>query len=62
VRQSEVIFSIQPVLYQRIDMVNVELAFVEDEINALITDETPAFLPVMQSALQLFSLFRAQPR
>jgi len=28
-------------------MVNVELTFVEDEIDALITDETAAFLSVM---------------
>jgi len=41
-------------------VVNVELAFVENEIDAFITDETSAPLADMQSALQLFSLVRVQ--
>jgi hypothetical protein len=60
-RQSKVIFSVQSILDQWIDMINVELAFVEEEINEIITDETPTSLAFMESALQLFSLFSVQP-
>ena len=41
-------------------MANVELAFVENEIDAFITDETSASLADMQSTLQLVSLVRVQ--
>lgn len=43
-------------------MINVELAFVEDEINDFITDEASTSLACMKSALQLLSLIGVQPR
>jgi hypothetical protein len=61
VGQREVIFAIQSVLDQRIDMINVKLAFMEEKINEFITDEASATLALKQSSLQLFSLFGVQP-
>jgi hypothetical protein len=48
---SEIVLRIEPVFNQRIDVVNIELALVQDQIDRFIADETAARLPRQQLLL-----------
>ena len=52
--QREVVFGIQPVLEQRIDMVHIELTFVENQVDLFVTDEAMAVLLLVEPLFRLF--------
>jgi hypothetical protein len=49
VGQGEVVLVVQSLLGQRVNVVNIQLSFTQEQINRFITDETFASLPVEQS-------------
>jgi hypothetical protein len=56
VRKSKIVLSVEAVLGQRIDMVDIKLALVQHEVQLLFADETPAGLAVMESPFELLPL------
>jgi len=56
VRDGEVVLAIQTLFGQRINVIDVQITFLQDEIDGPLTDETLARLPVVEP------LFQACPR
>ena len=60
VRQRKVVLCIKPVFEEGIDVVDIELALVENQVDRLVADETVAVLALVEPPFQLFSLFAIQ--
>jgi hypothetical protein len=59
--QREVVLGVETVLNQRVDVVDVELAPVEHQVDRLIANEAAACLPAMEATLQGITLLITHP-
>ena len=60
VREGEVIFGVEPVFNERVDMVDIQLTLVEHQIDGLLADETLPALPCEKLLFQRCSLLGTQ--